>query len=129
MSSTDRHPEVVALQTEPLVSEARQYIESGERPRGDTLLARFIAVLSMLPTCERPVESLHSLVHRWYLYACNRTLAYDSLKLRMPEIVAFLEEDPEHVTAFAALVYKCRRLPRGAHQHLINAFKALALER
>ena len=108
MHSNDRHPQVLALQVEPLASEARQWILSGERPCGDSPLAVFIAVLAIMFTCERLVGSLHSLVHRWYLYVRNWTLAYDSLELRMPKIVDHLEADPDNMTNFITFVYKCR---------------------
>ena len=62
----------------------------------------------MIPTCEAPVEGLHSLEHRWYLFARNRTLAFDSFMLRRDAIVKVLNQGEGQANDFVNAVYKCR---------------------
>ena len=85
LASTCRHPRFQRLQSQPVLDQARAYIE-GEDIRVLSHLAGFLGELFFGFAAERLVERGHAVIHQHGWAARRRSEAYDSLALRLPEI-------------------------------------------
>ena len=94
MVSSSQHPKILQLQSEPLVSQAREYLDGAEL---DDLpdLAVFVAGLRFAHAVERRIEGGHALVLRRGRVATKHAESFDSLALRMKEINSHLENDAD----------------------------------
>lgn len=94
MVSSSQHPKILQLQSEPLVSQAREYLNGGEL---DDLpdLAVFVAGLRFAHAVERRIEGGHARVLRRGRVATKHAESFDSLALRTKEINFQLEHDVE----------------------------------
>ena len=98
LASACQHTLVQQLQTEPVKSEALEYLD-GEDLQGLTSLVSFIAQLRFGFSSERRVEGGHSRVNLRGLLARSRSEAFDSLGLRIQEIKGHMQKDKEFLPA------------------------------
>ena len=107
LGSTCNHTRVQALQSEPLLSQARAFIH-GEDMRNLQELFRFAAELRFGWSSERCVEGGHALIHVRGSMARRHTEAYDSLSLRLPQIKEALQNDQTFLPSLLSCLESAR---------------------
>jgi len=123
MESACPHPRILALKSEPLLSEGQRW-QDGMDIFADECknLCEFAAELAWAWNAERPVEAMHRRVKQRGYGAPNHGEAYQSYGLRRSELLAFLDEDPDaldelsrHALRVRTSQSACRALGLGAH--------------
>ena len=102
-----QHPRIQRLKSHPLVDEANEYIE-GEDLASLPNLSLFVAELRFGWSSERLVEGGHASVNLRAARSRNRTEAYDSLGLRLPELKQLLENDADALHVFLECLEQAR---------------------
>eukprot|EP00971_Amphidinium_carterae_P052726 1038083-Amphidinium_carterae.2 len=86
-------PTIEPLFAEPLHIEVKRFLD-GVDLQELVHLQQYVAAFRFAPIVERRVEGSHAVVQRKGRGATIRHEAYDSLSLRMPEIIAHLQASP-----------------------------------
>ena len=102
-----QHPRIQRLKSHPLVDQANEYIE-GEDLASLPNLSLFVAELRFGWSSERLVEGGHASVNLRAARSRNRTEAYDSLGLRLPELKQLLENDADALHVFLECLEQAR---------------------
>ena len=101
------HPRFLTLRSAPVVAEAHEFV-SGEDLVVLPHLRRFMAELRFGYNAERLAEGGHALVQRATHAARNRTEAFDSLALRLPEVKLSILNDQTTFTALLDAIVRVR---------------------
>lgn len=107
LASSDAHPKIKALQSDPLRWQAEEYLNGVELVELPDLLI-FVSSLRFCHAVERRVEGGHARVLRRGRSATQHTEAFDSLALRMSEITGHLDSNPDFLQELSDLVDNAR---------------------
>lgn len=124
LGSSSTHPQMSRFQATPLREEVNEFID-GTDFRELPVLHAFMAEMRFGHASERLVEGGHARVNLLAGRSRNRSEAYDSLLLRMPEIKRKLKRDPQFLTSLLTCLASARsprsltdRLNLGNHPSL-----------
>ena len=86
------HPLIRELQAPPLVGEATLCLEGADLPEFEAL-SEFVSPVKWGYAAERAVEAGHGIINLRCGNRRNRSEAFDSLFLRLPDLVSELQAD------------------------------------
>ena len=121
LASSDTHPKIKELQSDPIRSEAVMFCDDSSELSELPHLQAFVTKLKFAFAVERKIEGGHAKVFRRGRPSSYHTEAFDSLALRFPEIKAQLQHR-DFVTTLAKLLDSARSPKQlvtrlGFHKH------------